>query len=213
MGKNNQKRVLDLCVALPLLIFTFPVQIVIFVLVRLSSPGPAIYRADRIGRDGIIFTMYKFRTMFVGVGGIAVTSMGDRRVTKIGRWLRKTKLDELPQLLNVVRGDMSLVGRRPEDPAYVALYSEEQLRVLLVPPALTGPSMVINEEVLITGITSEEVHQQYVNEIMPAKIAIDLHYLDSWTVFGDIRILALTIKGLLSRTGSGARNRSVGASS
>jgi lipopolysaccharide/colanic/teichoic acid biosynthesis glycosyltransferase len=111
--------------------------------------------------------------------------------------LRRFKLDEIPQLFQVVSGTMSLVGRRPEDPCYVALYTPEQLRVLDVLPALTGPAMVVNEELLLVGLGPNEVEQRYIHEIMPKKILMELEYLDSWSPLGDLKILLATIRALV----------------
>ena len=204
------KRTMDLVLALPVLLASLPLQAFVALLVRCTSPGPVIYRATRIGYAGEPFTMCKFRTMYADVGGIAVTSAEDVRVTAVGRWLRKLKLDELPQLFHVVLGDMSLVGRRPEDPAYVALYTEEQRRVLQVPPAITGPAMVVNEEGLLDAPSTEEVHRLYVEEIMPAKIAIDLQYLDTWSPLTDLRILLSTLAAMTHGHRSSSQSRAIG---
>src|SRR5207237_9558029 len=123
------KRLVDVSLAAPLLILSAPLQILLGIAVRLDSPGPALYRATRVGRNGYPFALYKFRTM-IGKAreGPAVTHASDPRITRLGAFLRRTRLDELPQLLNVLRGDMSLVGPRPEDPRFVAMYSSPQRR-------------------------------------------------------------------------------------
>src|SRR5260370_29194827 len=125
-------------IALTLLVLLAPALLLQALLVRLSSPGPVFFRQERVGRAGRLFRIYKFRTMRVNRGGPQVTSGADPRVTPIGAWLRHWKLDELPQLLNVVRGEMALVGPRPEVPRYVAYYTAEQREVLAVPPGITG---------------------------------------------------------------------------
>ena len=135
------KRLFDLAVSLTALTLLVPLLAVIALLVKLGSPGPVLYRQQRVSRGGRLFELLKFRTMVVGADRMApnVSATGDPRVTRVGAFLRKTYLDELPQLLNVLRGDMSLVGPRPETPEFVALYSPEERRVLTVRPGLAGP--------------------------------------------------------------------------
>src|SRR5438552_2122313 len=134
------KHTFDVAVALIALVLLAPVFMLLGLLVKLGSQGPILYRATRVGWHARPFVLYKFRTMVDGADqlGAGITAQGDMRVTPIGRWLRRTKLDELPQLLNVLKGDMSLVGPRPEDPRYVALYTPEQRRVLSVRPGMTS---------------------------------------------------------------------------
>src|SRR5690349_3953933 len=145
--KNNMKRVdstikrlLDVVAATAGLILLLPLFIVVAIAIKLHDGGHVFYRARRVGKDGCLFHLYKFRTMVVNADrqGPAVTASGDSRITPVGRWLRRTKLDELPQLLNVLVGDMSLVGPRPEDPRYVMLYTPSQRRVLSVRPGITS---------------------------------------------------------------------------
>jgi lipopolysaccharide/colanic/teichoic acid biosynthesis glycosyltransferase len=188
-----QKRAMDLILGVPALLLSLPLQTMVALLVRVSSRGPILYRSRRVGCNGIEFTMLKFRTMRTGVPGIAVTAKGDHRITSVGRLLRSTKLDELPQLFQVVRGTMSLVGRRPEDPIHRELYTPEQEKVLRLPPAITGPAMVVDEESILVGTTPEEVHRHYVEQIMPAKVAANLRYLENWSLRCDITILLKTV--------------------
>ena len=163
---------------------------------KVSSPGPVFHRGERIGRGGKPFTLYKFRSMRVGDSGPAITRAGDPRVTPVGRFLRRTKLDELPQLLNIVSGDMSLVGPRPEAPRYVELYDDEQRRILSVRPGITSPASLVyrSEEEQLVGADWERL---YVEAIMPAKLRIDLEYLDRRTLASDLRIIVRTIAALL----------------
>jgi lipopolysaccharide/colanic/teichoic acid biosynthesis glycosyltransferase len=166
--------------------------------VRWDSPGPVFHRGVRVGKDGVHFRLYKFRSMRVDAGGNgpAITAAGDPRITRSGAFLRRTKLDELPQLLNVLRGEMSLVGPRPEDPRYVALYTAEQRRVLRVRPGITGAASVAyrREENLLTGPDWEQV---YCNQVLPAKLAIDLAWLDRRTLAGDLLLLLRTVAAVL----------------
>lgn len=195
------KRIFDLVVAIPLAVLAAPLAIVIAVAIRLESSGPALFRARRVGCGGRLFTMYKFRTMYWRETDVGppLTARDDNRVTRRGAWLRRHRLDELPQLINVIRGDMSLVGPRPEDPAYVDLYSAVQRRVLTVRPGVTGPAQLAfrDEGMLLTG---EDFERVYVEEVLPLKTEVDLAYLDDRSLKGDITILFRT---LLSALGPG----------
>jgi lipopolysaccharide/colanic/teichoic acid biosynthesis glycosyltransferase len=146
--------------------------------------------------------MYKFRTMLADADrtGPAVTGASDPRVTPVGRVLRATKIDELPQLLNVLRGDMSLVGPRPESPRYVALYDQRQREVLSVLPGITGPTQLRyrHEERILTG---EDVERQYCALLMPVKLESDLEYVRTRTAVGDFRVLVATFGALFERAG------------
>jgi lipopolysaccharide/colanic/teichoic acid biosynthesis glycosyltransferase len=191
------KRLFDLAFGSVLLVLTSPFWIVGAIVAKVGGKGPVIYRSRRVGKDGRTFTILKFSTMVPGPGP-ALTQPNDPRITRGGRWLRKWKLDELPQLLNVLKGDMSLVGPRPEDPRYVALYTPEQRRVLSVRPGIVGPTALYfrNEEALLA--TLENLDDGYVNEVMPRKLAMDLQYLDDRSLRGDLLILARTLKALFS---------------
>ena len=125
------KRLLDVFVTLLLMPLALPLMAAIALWVRLDSPGPALFRQPRVGRGGRLFRIHKFRTMHQAEAGLPITARGDARITRAGRWLRATKLDELPQLIDVLAGDMSLVGPRPEVPRYMALYPEEARRLIL----------------------------------------------------------------------------------
>lgn len=194
------KRTFDVLVGAVGLVVTSPLVALGAVAVKLESPGPAFYRSARVGRGGRQFRMYKLRTMRVNADreGPAVTGARDPRVTSVGRFLRRTKIDELPQLLNVLRGDMSLVGPRPEAPEFVRYYTPEQQRVLLVRPGMTGPAAIayINEEELLGESDAEA---RYIKSVMPQKVAIDLEYLQSSSFAGDLKILARTIWLLVRR--------------
>lgn len=191
------KRGFDFVVsASALLVLSVPFML-IGLIVRLSSPGPVFYKATRVGRDGKLFKVYKFRSMVVNADklGPRVTGADDPRITRIGRFLRNTKLDELPQLINVLRGEMSLVGPRPEDPSYVKLYTPEQRAVLSVRPGITGAASVTyrHEEALLAGADREH---RYIQEIMPSKLAIDLEYVRNVSLARDIKIITETLLAL-----------------
>lgn len=175
-----------------------PVLALIAAAIRASDGGPVLYRARGVGRGGAPFQLYKFRTMVPGAdrAGPGVTGAADPRVTRLGRWLRRVKADELPQLVNVVRGDMALVGPRPEDPRYVADYSPEQRRLLATRPGITSPATLVyrREEALLTG---SDPDRTYVDEVLPRKLAIELEYLDRRTFRSDLAVLLRTLAGLL----------------
>ncbi len=191
-------RPLDIALSAVLLVALSPLLLVIGLLVRLTSPGPALHRGRRAGQGGRPFDLLKFRSMRVDAAqaGPGITAAGDQRITPLGGLLRRTKLDELPQLLNVLKGDMSLVGPRPEDPRYVALYTPAQRRVLAVRPGITSPASVRYraEEQLLTGADWEAV---YVHQIMPDKLAIELDYLERRSLLADVKILWQTALAVL----------------
>ncbi|MFV9504446.1 MAG: sugar transferase [Oscillochloridaceae bacterium umkhey_bin13] len=176
-----------------------PILLVLACAIRMSDRGPILYQAVRVGRHGQTFRLFKFRTMVVDAArfGPGITASGDRRITPLGRWLRRTKLDELPQLLNVLRGEMSLVGPRPEDPRYVALYTAEQRRVLTVRPGITSAASLHyrHEERLLAG---NDWEQYYRETVMPAKLALDLAYLERRTLFSDLRLILRTLQALFA---------------
>ncbi len=193
------RRVLDIVASLVGLIMLSPLFICLAALIKLDSPGPVFYRALRVGKDGKLFYLYKFRSMVVDAerSGPKITTRGDARVTRVGRFLRRSKLDELPQLINVLKGDMSLVGPRPEDPRYVALYTTEQLRVLTVRPGITSAASLAyrDEEQLLTGENWETVYRE---EVLPHKLAIDLAYLEQRTLLSDLKLILKTIAAMFA---------------
>ncbi len=176
---GRAKRIFDLTVAVPLTIVLAPVMIAIAILIRRDSPGAAIFRQRRVGLHGREFDVLKFRSMVTGAeqmgAGLAVQE-GDERITRVGRWLRRTSLDELPQLLNVVKGDMSIVGPRPTVPAQVARYTPEQRRRLDARPGVTGLAQVRGRATLPWS----------------QRIALDVEYVHDWSLAGDLRIIART---------------------
>jgi lipopolysaccharide/colanic/teichoic acid biosynthesis glycosyltransferase len=184
------KRWFDAVVAGVLLLVLSPFFLLIALAVAATSGLPVFYRAARAGRDGVTFDMLKFRTMRVGAAGPSVTGRQDPRITPIGAVLRRTKLDELPQLLNVLCGQMSLVGPRPEDPRFVARYTAEQLTVLTVRPGITSPAAIrYRDEEQLLSADGVNLDEAYATTIMPAKLAIDLDYVRQRTFWRDIAIL------------------------
>jgi lipopolysaccharide/colanic/teichoic acid biosynthesis glycosyltransferase len=199
------RRCLDLAVAAVTLAILWPLMLLISVAIKAESRGPVLYRALRVGRDGRGIQVLKFRTMVEDAAGIgpAITARGDPRVTRIGRWLRLTKVDELPQLVNVIRGDMSLVGPRPEDPRYVSMYTPAQRRILDVRPGMTSPASIAyrDEE---SRLERGSLESDYVEGHMPAKLAIDLRYLEQRTLTTDLGVILRTLWTVLT---GGSRRR------
>jgi lipopolysaccharide/colanic/teichoic acid biosynthesis glycosyltransferase len=203
-------------IALVGLIVLGPLILALGIAVRLTSPGPAFHRATR-ARPGGTFTLYKLRTMRFGHGGgPAVTAAGDRRVTRIGQVLRTSKLDELPQLWNVVRGDMALVGPRPEDPRYVDSSDPLHAAVFRALPGITGPAALAyrdEERVLADAAleiarsdgredpSDDDVDRAYREAILPAKLRLDADYLARRSARGDLGVLGMTIGEVLRRNG------------
>jgi lipopolysaccharide/colanic/teichoic acid biosynthesis glycosyltransferase len=197
------KRLFDLLVATAGLVVLGPLLLLLGLAVRLDSRGPAIFRQVRVGRAGRPFTILKFRTMRVAESdgdGRQITVGGDPRVTRVGRWLRSSKLDELPQLINVLRGDMSLVGPRPEVPRYVALYPPEaRVEVLSVRPGITDEAALEfrDEGMLLARATDPE--RAYIEDVLPRKIALYRQYVRSRSFLGDLRVLVRTVAVLFAR--------------
>ena len=178
------------------LVFLFPVLIVVGILIRIKMPGgPIIFKQRRVGQHGQLFTMYKFRSMTVGHSGSSVSVKGESRITPLGAKLRKYKLDELPELWNVLIGDMSLVGPRPDVPGYADKLEGENRRMLLLKPGITGPASLKyrNEEEILA---EQENPQKYNDEVLfPDKVRINIEYLDNWSFWNDIKIIVYTVFG------------------
>ena len=194
------KRALDItCSAIGLLVLS-PMLLAVAVLVKLSSKGPVFYSQGRVGRDGRIFQILKFRSMKGGPNrnGPVITSAGDGRVTPAGRLLRWSKMDELPQLWNVLTGDMSLVGPRPEHPKYVKNYTDEQRRVLAVRPGITDIASIVyrNEEAMLAQGSDPEWF--YHEVILPHKLSLNLEYVADISLLRDLRLILETIKSLFA---------------
>jgi lipopolysaccharide/colanic/teichoic acid biosynthesis glycosyltransferase len=195
---SRSKRALDVVLAVASVVVLLPVLLMTAVVLKVSG-SDVIYRAPRIGLGGRAFTMFKFCTMRDDAGP-RVTVEGDPRITRIGRWLRASKLNELPQIINVIKGDMSLVGPRPEDPRYTAHYSPQQRQVLAVRPGLTSLAFLRfgNEEAFIKRAQPVDVEAYYLTELLPEKLNIELAYIRNWSMRDDFRIIASTARRLLS---------------
>lgn len=196
-------RALDLAISVPALVAAAPVIGALALAVKASSRGPAFFRQQRIGRGRELFTVVKLRTMVDGADkqGAHVTGADDARITGVGRLLRATKLDELPQLWNVVRGDMSVVGPRPEAPRYLPHYRAEWSRIWDVRPGLTDLATVVfrDEESLLAASASRE--RAYVEAVLPAKVPLAVEGVERSTVLYDLGIIARTVAAILRRHG------------
>ncbi len=169
-----------------------PLLLAIAVAVKTTSPGPVLFRQKRVGRNGVLFTIIKFRTMTAGSSGTTVTTRNDVRITKVGAFLRRHKLDELPELWNVLTGDMSFVGPRPDVPGYADRLTGDDRRILALRPGITGPASVryYNEEEILAGVEDPEEYNNRV--IFPDKVRINLEYLEHRSFAGDIGIIFQT---------------------
>ena len=178
------------------LILLSPVLLVVALLIRIKMPGgPVIFKQERVGRYGRLFIMYKFRSMTVAHSGSSVSVKGESRITPLGAKLRKYKLDELPELWNVLIGDMSFVGPRPDVPGYADNLKGDDRRMLLLKPGITGPASLKyrNEEELLA---EQEDPQKYNDEVLfPDKVRINIEYLDNWSFWHDIKIIIYTVLG------------------
>ena len=178
------------------LILLSPVLLVVALLIRIKMPGgPIIFKQERVGRHGKLFTMYKFRSMTVGHSGSSISVKGESRITLLGTKLRKYKLDELPELWNVLVGDMSFVGPRPDVPGYADKLEGGDRRMLLLKPGITGLARLKyrNEEELLA---EQEDPQKYNDEVLfPDKVRINIEYLEHWSFWNDIKIIVYTVLG------------------
>lgn len=193
------KRLFDVIFAALALVVLAPVLVVVAAWVRWDSPGTVFFRQTRVGRDGKLFRIYKFRTMHAHAekAGPAITIGADPRITRSGNWLRRTKVDELPQFINVLFGDMSVVGPRPEVPAYVSMYPEPvRHQVLSVRPGITDvASIEFRDESSMLG-QSNDPEQAYVEQILPIKLRYATQYVQSHTLWGDLKIIARTVSAV-----------------
>lgn len=192
------KRIFDITLSLLGLILLLPFMLIIAIFIKLDSKGSIFFRQVRVTKNGREFKIFKYRTMRVGSDKYSQITVGkDDRITKIGLFLRKYKLDETPQLINVFIGDMSLVGPRPEVPKYVALYTEEQREILKVRAGITDYASIefSNENDILADEADPE--KAYIEKIMPRKIELNKKYLSEISVITDIKIILLTIKKIL----------------
>lgn len=193
------KRALDFGAAALGLLLLAPPLLIVAALVKCTSPGPVLFRQERMGRHFRPFWIYKFRTMVADAParGRAITVGDDPRITRIGRLLRKTKIDELPQLINVLRGDMSLVGPRPEVPRYVEMFREDYEDILQVRPGITDPASLQYRDEATVLARAEDPEEEYVRRILPEKIRVAKQYVRSHSAATDVWLILQTVCKLL----------------
>jgi lipopolysaccharide/colanic/teichoic acid biosynthesis glycosyltransferase len=196
-GYQRAKRALDVSLASLALAALSPLMAVIAVAVKLDTPGPVLFRQQRVGVRGAPFTILKFRSMTSGASGPAVTTKRDARVTRVGRFIRRYKLDELPQLWNVLVGDMSLVGPRPEVERYVRLFPDAYARILKVRPGLTDFAALEYRDEEATLSRWPDAEAAYTQLVLPAKIALYHRYLDEMSLRTDVALVLRTIAAVL----------------
>ena len=194
------KRAMDIAISAAALCVLWPVLLLIALAIVVDDPGPVFYRQVRVGRGGKPFRIFKFRTMVVDADkkGLSITVGRDSRITRVGAFLRKTKLDELAQLLNVLCGQMSFVGPRPEVPRYVELYTPYQRQVLLVRPGITDYASIAycNENDLLAG--ADDPEKMYIETIMPDKIELNMKYLREISPLTDVRLMLRTVLAVIA---------------
>lgn len=195
------KRLFDIIICFIACLLLVPVWIILPLLIVIDSPGNPFYAQKRVGKDNKDFNLLKFRTMYVGTDkkGLLTVGDNDRRITRVGYFLRKYKLDELPQLLNIIKGDMSIVGPRPEVRKYVQLYDSRQLKVLSVRPGLTDFASIeyISESELLAQ--SDDPEQTYIQDIMPKKIELNLKYIQNQSLLLDLKLMLKTLLKIIKK--------------
>ena len=192
------KRIFDITLSLFGLIILLPFMLIIAILIKLDSKGPVFFKQIRVTKNGREFKIFKYRTMRVGSDKYSQITVGkDNRITKIGAFLRKYKLDEIPQLINVLLGDMSLVGPRPEVPKYVALYTDEQKEILKVRAGITDYASIEFSDENDLLASEEDPEKAYIEKVMPKKIELNKKYISEISMLTDIKIILITIKKIL----------------
>ena len=192
------KRIFDIILSLFGLIILLPFMLIIAIFIKLDSKGPVFFKQIRVTKGGREFKIFKYRTMKVGSDKYSQITVGkDNRITGIGSFLRKYKLDEIPQLINVLIGDMSLVGPRPEVPKYVVLYTDEQKEILKVRAGITDYASIEFSDENDLLASEKDPEKAYIEKIMPKKIELNKKYLSEISVLTDIKIILLTIKKIL----------------
>lgn len=195
------KRVFDFSLAMVLSILLLPIMVIIAIMIKTDSKGPVFYRQVRVTAWGRKFKIYKFRTMVQNADkiGSQITSREDVRITKVGKLIRKVRLDEIPQLFNVLTGDMSFVGTRPEVPKYVVHYDNRMLATLLMPAGITSRASIEfkDEDVLLAG--AEDIDEAYIRKVLPAKMAYNLKELECFSLLRDLYTMILTVFAVLRK--------------
>lgn len=196
----NSKEIIDRCLSTLALVLLSPLFLIIAVAIKLDSPGPVFFRQKRIGRGGVPFRIHKFRTMANKIPKVHISATGDPRVTRVGRILRKTKLDELAQLIDVSRGRMALVGPRPEVPEYVAEWPEELRDLILsVRPGITDPASIVYRNEADELAQAPDPERYYIEVLIPKKTAMYADYVRNHSLFKDAEIILRTITTVVSK--------------
>jgi len=197
MYRHFFKRLFDILCSFLGLIILSPFLLIFAIIIKCDSKGHVLFKQVRVGRRGKTFKIWKFRTMVENAEakGLQISSSDDVRITRSGKWLRRTKIDELPQLFNVLFGQMSLVGPRPEVPKYVEMYTEEQREVLKVRPGITDLASIEYRHENDIMAQAEDKEATYINEIMPAKLELNKKYIEKITFWRDLKLIFKTVFG------------------
>lgn len=198
-GQLLLKRVFDVLMAALLLVLLSPIMLILALAIKLDSPGTVMFRQVRVTQYGREFRIFKFRTMVSNAQqlGTQVTVKGDARITRVGRLIRKCRLDELPQLLNILTGEMSFVGTRPEVPKYVSQYTPEMMATLLLPAGVTSQASIEYKEEDRLLADAKNADEAYVEQVLPGKMAYNLNSLLTFSVWDDLRTMAQTVLAVL----------------
>lgn len=194
------KRVFDIVVSFVALICLSPVYLILAIAIKIDSPGPVFYRQERITQYGRIFRIHKFRTMVQNADkGLQVTVNNDNRITRVGKIIRDCRLDEIAQLIDVLQGNLTLVGVRPESPKYVAEYTDEMMATLLLPAGVTSLASIYykDEAKMLDGV--DDADKVYIEEILPQKMYYNLKGIEEFSFFGDIKIMFMTVFAVLGK--------------
>ena len=203
-GSLVLKRCFDIAVSFVLLVLLLPVFVILAVAIKLDSPGPVFYRQVRVTRYGKQFRIFKFRSMVQNADkGSLVTVGNDSRITRVGRFIRKCRLDELCQLIDVLRGTMTFVGTRPEVPKYVEQYTPEMLATLLLPAGVTSLASICYKDENQLLSEAEDTDRTYVEKILPDKMRYNLEAVKHFSFFGDIRLMFMTVLAVLGKDYAG----------
>ncbi len=195
------KRVFDLIFSLIMAIILFPVLITTCIIIKCDSPGKVIFKQKRIAQCGKVFDIFKFRTMVEDAEkiGTQVTTGDDPRITRCGKWLRKYRIDELPQIFNIIRGELSFVGPRPEVQKYVLQYTDEMLATLLIPAGVTSLASIIYKDESKMLENANNPDEVYVKEVLPQKMKYNIEYIEKISIAYDIKIILKTICAVLKK--------------
>lgn len=200
-GSLLLKRVFDVVVSALMLILISPVFLILAIAIKLDSPGPVFYRQTRVTQYGKTFRIFKFRTMVSNADkiGTQVTVGNDSRITRVGKLIRKCRLDEVSQLIDIFRGAMTFVGTRPEVPKYVAAYTPEMMATLLLPAGVTSLASIMykDEDKLLSD--AEDVDKTYIEEVLPGKMHYNLKAIETFTFWGDIKVMLMTVFAVLGK--------------